>query len=226
MGRIEGWGIFGRKIDLNFGIDESARVIKIVDQCTLYTGANTLTELQITKIKNPKLVKPTKSFIIEVQDNNARGIASVEAGVYFTAHGGKIKDIKLESLGGIDIEEATDLQIKFMVPHAVSGTSYILMRLPEQIEFNCNLSYTVGLKVAPTCQEVSKNLLKFLNPFKNDKYDGGKELSIVFRNRILPGANLMIKGIMIETHMTLENDVDYLVDTFDDLEKEFFAPLQ
>ena len=48
VGRVEGWGIFGRKISLNFGIDESARVIKIVDQCTLYTGANTLTELQIT----------------------------------------------------------------------------------------------------------------------------------------------------------------------------------
>ena len=31
LARVEGWGIFGRKIDLNFGIDESARYIKIVD---------------------------------------------------------------------------------------------------------------------------------------------------------------------------------------------------
>ena len=31
LSRVEGWGIFGRKIDLNVGIDESERIIKIVD---------------------------------------------------------------------------------------------------------------------------------------------------------------------------------------------------
>jgi len=36
----------------------------------------------------------------------------------------------------------------------------------------------------------------------------------------------MIKGIMIETHMTLEDGRDYLVDEFDDPELEFFAPKQ
>ena len=67
----------------------------------------------------------------------------------------------MESLGGIDIEEATDVKLSFTVPHAVTGTSYILMRLPEQIKFNCNLSFTIGLKTAPSCEEVSANQLKF-----------------------------------------------------------------
>lgn len=31
MERVEGWGMFGRNIDLNFGVDESERVIKIVN---------------------------------------------------------------------------------------------------------------------------------------------------------------------------------------------------
>jgi hypothetical protein len=29
--RIQGWGIFGKRTDLNVGIDESSRIIKIVD---------------------------------------------------------------------------------------------------------------------------------------------------------------------------------------------------
>ena len=94
---------------MNFGIDESARVIKIVNQCALYSAANTKTELEITQIKNPDLVKQTKSFTIEVQDNNARGIAIIENGVYFAPIGGFITGVKLESLGGNDIEQAVDL---------------------------------------------------------------------------------------------------------------------
>ena len=129
-------------------------------------------------------------------------------------------------MGGTDIEEAADVKLSFFVPHAISGTNYILMRLPEQISFNCNLSYTIGLKTAPTCTEVSTNQLRLDNAFTNDKYDGGQELAIVFRNRVMPGANLMIKGIMIQTHMTLDDDLDYLVDEYDNANLEFFAPLQ
>ena len=31
VARVQGWGIFGRRTDLNVGIDESERIIKIVD---------------------------------------------------------------------------------------------------------------------------------------------------------------------------------------------------
>ena len=75
-------------------------------------------------------MKETKSFLIEVQDNNAQDIARVETGIYYKAIGGNIKDIKLESLGGISIEEVVDMKLTFNIPHAVSGTSYIVMTLP------------------------------------------------------------------------------------------------
>ena len=64
--RVQGWGIFGFPVDLNFGVDESERVIKIVDQCTKYSDAKTITALKITSIMNPSLVKQTKSFSIKV----------------------------------------------------------------------------------------------------------------------------------------------------------------
>ena len=43
LSRVQGWGIFGKRTDLNVGIDEVSRVIKIVDQCARYSGPNTLT---------------------------------------------------------------------------------------------------------------------------------------------------------------------------------------
>ena len=48
--RVQGFGIFGKQDDLNFGTDESERTIKIVDQCDRYTAANFNTRLTITKI--------------------------------------------------------------------------------------------------------------------------------------------------------------------------------
>ena len=81
--RVQGWGIFGRKTDLSFGIDESSRIIKIVDQCAYYSGANTAAELEIEQFKNPKLVRTTKSFFIQVMDQNNQGVAELASGLVY-----------------------------------------------------------------------------------------------------------------------------------------------
>ena len=110
-------------------------------------------------IKNPELVRQTKSFTIEVQDRNAKGIAIIETGVYFTPEGGAIENVQLVSLGGTKIEQAVDMELKFTAPHKVMGPSYILIKMPmpDKIEFTCNLAKTVGLKSAPTCVELGNN---------------------------------------------------------------------
>ena len=40
VSQVNGWGIFGGITDLIAQIDETARTIKIVDQCRPYSGAN------------------------------------------------------------------------------------------------------------------------------------------------------------------------------------------
>ena len=50
-------------------------------------------------------------------------------------------------------------------------------------------------------------------------------MSFIFQYRVLPGSNEMIKGITIKTYMIIDT-VDYLVDSFDDRQYEFFAPIQ
>jgi len=67
---VQGWGIFGRKSDLNFGIDESSRILKIVDQCAYYSGANTEASLEIEVLQNPFMARTTRSFFIQVSDEN------------------------------------------------------------------------------------------------------------------------------------------------------------
>ena len=136
---------------------------------------------------------------------------------------GKIVDISLQSTSGVQIEQVVDLKFDFTPLHAVSGQSYIKVQMPDQVAFSCVLKSNIGLKTAPSCEEVENNLLVFASPFEADSYDGNIPLSLEFRNRVLPGSNLMIKGIKIETYVTIEN-VDYLVDIFDDSEYEFFAP--
>ena len=84
---------------------------------------------------------------------------------------------------------------------------------------------TSGIKVAPSCEEEGSNLLRFTNPFIGDNYAGDELITIVFKNRILPGSNLMIKGIEIRTFASIE-DVDYLIDDIELPDLNFFAPLQ
>ena len=91
------------------------------------------------------------------------------------------------------------------------------------MEFSCNFALTDGLKTAPDCEELSYNEFRLPNPFNRERFDGNQPISITFRDRLLPGANLMIKGITIQMVKTLEN-VDYVVDEIFDLEYEFFAP--
>ena len=69
--------------------------------------------------------------------------------------------------------------------------------MPAQLDFSCKIALTVGLKTAPNCEKIGLNILKFENPFTDDVYDGNRPLSLVFRDRILPGSNMMIKGISI-----------------------------
>ena len=77
------------------------------------------------------VVRETSSFKIHITDKNNRGIASVVSGIKYTPTAGIITDISLESLDGIEVEAETDIEVKFMPLHMVSGDSYILMRLPE-----------------------------------------------------------------------------------------------
>ena len=118
-----------------------------------------------------------------------------------------------------------NLELKFTPKHMVYGDSYILMQLPDLIDFSCLLvsNSTSLLKTAPTCEELEPNLIRFSNPFADDFYAGDESLSIVFENRVLPGSNEMIQGITIETYMTLDFE-DYLVDKFEDRSYRFFAP--
>lgn len=50
LARVEGWGIFGFKRDLNVGIDEQDRTIKIVDQCQKYSPADVKTQVRFSMI--------------------------------------------------------------------------------------------------------------------------------------------------------------------------------
>ena len=68
-------------------------------------------------------------------------------------------------------------------------------------------------------------MLRFDNPFDDEIYDGNVPLSFTFRNRILPEANLMIRGISIQTFVTIEK-VDFLIDEFVSTTLDFFAPKQ
>jgi hypothetical protein len=97
--------------------------------------------------------------------------------------------------------------------------------MPELIQFRCRLASATGLKVAPTCVEDENvpNLLKFMNPFIEDSYPGGEPLGITFDSINLPVSNEMIRGITVETYMTIDLE-DYLVDTFEGPTLEFFAP--
>ena len=60
-------------------------------------------------------------------------------------------------------------------------------------------------------------------PDTDGKYPGNVPLTIVFHDRVLPGSNLMLKGIEIRTYMKVDGS-DYLIDSFVDDTKEFFAP--
>ena len=77
--------------------------------------------------------------------------------------------------------------------------------------FSCNFAFTVGLKTAPDCEELDYNVFRLTNPFNQDRFLGDLPISIIFRDRVLPGANLMIKGITIQMVKTLE-ETDYVVD--------------
>ena len=95
------------------------------------------------------------------------------------------------------------------------------------MKYICNIASTVGVAGGTCSQTGNFNELRFDNPFPDtdDKYPGDEPLSIVFHDRVLPGANLMIKGIEIRTYMSIDG-VDYIIDSLLDDTKEFFAPVQ
>ena len=176
-------------------------------------------------LQNPTLVKTTNSFLIEVQDENSRGIALLTSGLVYTPTPGKVEDVNLISTKGTIIEQLVDLRLEFTPIHAVTGINYIKMRLPDQVDFSCTLKSNVGLKDAPSCVEQENNLFIFEQPFVDDIYPGNIPLQITFRDMVLPGSNQMIRGILIETWVTFE-DEDYLVDRIDNPLRDFFAPEQ
>ena len=179
-------------------IDEIDRTIKIVDQCLPYSGANIQSQVKIYNIINPEIARRTKSFEIKLQDKNNNGIAEITSGVLYTPIPGEIRDISLESLGGIEIADITDIELRYTPSHDVrEGTSYIFLKMPKQMEFGCSIQDTVGLLAPIPCIDLGGNVLRFDDPFKFGRYEGGQPLSMIFKNRVLPGANLMIRGISI-----------------------------
>ena len=46
------------------------------------------------------MVKPTKSFLIEVQDRNMKGIAIIDRSLTFSPTPGEVNDVHLSSMGG------------------------------------------------------------------------------------------------------------------------------
>lgn len=117
------------------------------------------------------------------------------------------------------------MELQFRPRHELVGQSYIYLSLPRQVTFSCNLAYTEGLKTAPACQKTNSNEFRFDNPFLEDEYPGNRALTMVFRQRELPGSNQMIKGIRIATYLVLE-EVPQIVDLYDEPDQEFFAPEQ
>lgn len=225
VSRVQGWGIFGKRSDLNVGIDERNRIIEIVDQCALYSGPNSPTQIEVHLIKNPAVARTTKSFLIEVQDVNQKGIAIIDSSLTFTPTPGEVHNIGLTSLGGTQIEELVDIRLDFTPKHAITGNSFLVIELPPQVDFSCSLALTVGLKTAPNCEMVDFNRLNFSNPFNNDEYRGNEPLALVFRNRELPGSNQMIRGIEIKTYEMIDG-INYLIDSLKDPLFDFFAPVQ
>lgn len=133
--------------------------------------------------------------------------------------------MKLYSLDGNGIEDVVDMRLDFTPRHAVAGeVTALKIKMPEQLPFSCNFANVVGLKTAPECEEVKFNEFRLTRPFNDDAYAGKIAISIVFKNRILPGANLMIKGIIIQSVKTVA-EIDYVIDEIIDLDLEFFAPI-
>ena len=163
---------------MNFGVDESARTIKIVDQCDRYTAADFLTRLTITNLQNPTVVRTSESFRIEIQDKNSRGIAFVDSEIFYRPEKGIIDGISLKSLNGVAIEASVNLLLDFTPRHAVTGASYILMELPSQVEFICDLAQTTGMRKAPGCSVTAPNVIRLDNPFVDDIYAGALPLSV------------------------------------------------
>ena len=112
-------------------------------------------------IKNPNVVRETASFAIYIMDKNTQGIASVVDSIKYTPTSGTVSDIALESKSGIEIQEVTNLELKFTPSHMLAGDAYIILRLPDLVDFSCTLASTTGMKVAPTCTELEANLIKF-----------------------------------------------------------------
>ena len=77
-------------------------------------------------IRNPNVVRETKSFAIYVDDEDARGIATIETDLFFTPTPGTVGEIELISLGGTDIEELVDMRLDFTLRHSIYGSSNYL----------------------------------------------------------------------------------------------------
>lgn len=208
---VQGWGIFGGKKILTAAVDTTARTIIINNQCSNYTSANLVSTVQISSLRNPTFVKPTKPLSITLQDSNSNLIASLNSAIY-TPSPGAIINVNMTSTRGIEIQTISDVVLSFTPTHKINGdTGYITMGLPSNVNFTCSLAYTTNLQPNPTCTQTAPNVLRFDSVFLNNNYAGNVPLSISFSNRVLPSSAQDIRGIKISTYAVI-NGTSYLVD--------------
>lgn len=79
-----------------------------------YSQANIQNTIKIGTIKNPALVKPTKSFKIQILDKSGALIAALETGATFTPTPGTFSAIALVPHSPrVQILEKTDVELVF-----------------------------------------------------------------------------------------------------------------
>ena len=86
-----------------------------------YAAENTQTTVKITMLKNPDVVRQTKTFGVTVLDKDQYGVAEVKANaqITYTPTAGNIEEIKLESLGSYQIQDQVSLRLSFKPQHTV-----------------------------------------------------------------------------------------------------------
>ena len=72
-------------------------------------------------LKNPNVVRQTKTFGVTILDKDQYGVAEVKADaqITYTPKAGNIEEIKLESLGSYLIQEYVSLRLSFAPKHTV-----------------------------------------------------------------------------------------------------------
>ena len=116
--------------------------------------------IKLSQLKNPETSKPTSTFVIKLFDKNSEGIAEIQSGNLYYPQAGEINDVSLVSLGSIEIADITDIKLDFTPVHDVyGGVSSILLIMPEQLTFSCNIDDVVGLIATQNCEDLGDNRL-------------------------------------------------------------------